>query len=117
MYLEVGYHPQIFKTAILYILPKLGKYPHLLSCYYWLIVLLSHLGKALECIVIRYLSNTALKNELFRLFHFGATFCCLAVDFAAILIHNIEKVFFVEEIMNVLTFHIKRAFIHRVINR
>ncbi len=49
--LDEGYHPKIFKTAILFALPKPGKRARVLSRFYRLIALLSCLEKALEQIV------------------------------------------------------------------
>ena len=104
MCLEVGYPPQVFKTA------KPGKRSHLFPQSYRLIALLSCLEKTLERIVARRLSYTALKYKLFSPFHFGATPRRSAVDAAATLTHDIEKAFFDKEIMSALAFDIKEAF-------
>lgn len=97
MYLEIGYHPRVFKTAILCAILKFGKcfcsFPQL----YWLVVLLSYLGKALERIVARRSSYMALKYKLFSSFYYGATLYRLAVDAAAILIYYIEKPFLIRK--------------------
>lgn len=106
---EVGYHPQVFKTATLCALPKPGKRSRSLPCFYRLIALLFCLGKALERIVSRRLSHMALKYKSFSPFHFGATPHRSAVNAAATLTHNIEKAFFDKEIMNAIAFDIKKA--------
>lgn len=110
MYLKEGYHPQVFKNATLYALPKPGKRSRSLSRFYRLIVLLSCLGKALERIVARRLAYIALKCKLFNLLHFGATPRRSAVDAVATLTHDIEKAFRDKKIMTALTFDIKGAF-------
>lgn len=108
MCLEIGYHPRVFKTAILCAIPKFGKFFCSFPQLYWLVVLLSYLGKALERIVARRSSYMALKYKLLSSFYYGATLYRSAVDAAAILTHNIEKAFFDKKIMSALTFDIKK---------
>lgn len=84
--------------------------------FYWLIVVLSYLGKALKRIVARNLSNMALKNKLFSAFYFYATLRRLAVNVVATLTHNIKTASFDKEIMSVLAFDIKGTF-DRITNR
>lgn len=60
--LDEGYHPKLFKTAILCALPKPGKRARALPRSYRLTALLSCLEKALEQIVAKRLGNIALKQ-------------------------------------------------------
>ena len=48
--LEKGYHPKIFKNPTLYILLKSEIYDYLFFWFYWLIIILFYLGKALKYI-------------------------------------------------------------------
>lgn len=105
--LDEEHHPLAFKSAIFCVLPKPGLRPKYLFCSYWLIVLLSCLGKALKKFIIRRLSKIAIKT---RLIHFGAIVRCLAIDMAATLIHNVEKAWQDNEIFIALAFDIKGAF-------
>lgn len=106
IFLDEGYHPKIFKTAILCALPKPGKRARALSRSYRLIALLSCLGKALERIVAKRLGNIALKRGLISPLHFGAITGRSAVDAAATLTHDIEKAFQNQEVLTALAFDI-----------
>ncbi len=59
--LNKRYHLTVFKTAILFALPKLGNRPKCPPRSYCLILLLSHLETVLEKIVARRLARIALK--------------------------------------------------------
>lgn len=108
--LDEGYHPKIFKTAIICALPKPGKRARALPRSYRLIALLSCLEKALERIVAKLLEHIALKHGLISPLHFGAIAGRLAVDTAATLTHEIEKAFQNQEVLTALAFDIKGAF-------
>ncbi len=108
--LDEGYHPKIFKTAILCALPKPGKRARVFSRSYRLIALLSCLGKSLERIVAKCLGHITLKHGLISPLHFGAIAGRSAVDAVAKLTHEIEKVFQNQEVLTVLAFDIKGAF-------
>ena len=99
-----------FKTALLCALPKPGLRPKHLPCSYLLITLLLCLGKALEKVIIRKLSEIAIRTRLISLIHFGAVARRLAVDVAATLTHDVEKAWQDYEVLTILAFDIKGAF-------
>lgn len=110
MCLEEGYHPLIFRNAILCALPKPGKRPKHLPRSYRLIALLSCLGKGLEKVVARRLGDIALKYQLISPLHFGAISGRSAVDAVATLTQDVERAFGKKEVLTALAFDIKGAF-------
>ena len=108
--LNEGYHPTVFKTAILCALPKIGNRPKHLPRSYRLIALLSCLEKVLERIVARRLARIALKSRLISPVHFGAIPGRSAVDAACTLTHDVERAWEQEDILTALAFDIKGAF-------
>ncbi len=66
-YIEAGYYPTQFKEANTVILKKLAKKDYLEPKSYRLIILLNTLGKALETVVLRKLSDLAEKYYLLLL--------------------------------------------------
>lgn len=110
LFVDEGHHPLAFKTAIFCVLPKPGLRPKHLLCSYWLIALLSCLGKGLKKVIARRLSKNAIKTRLVSPIHFGAIARNLAVNAAATLIHNVEKAWQDSEIFTALVFDIKGAF-------
>lgn len=108
--LEEGYHAPVFKTAILCALPKPGKRNRSLPQSYRLIALLSCLGKGLERVVAKRLSNIALKNGPISSLHFGAFPGRSAIDATATLTHDVEKAFENHDVLTALAFDIKGAF-------
>ncbi len=109
-WLEEGYHPLVFKNAILCALPKSGKHCRALPGSYRLIAFLSCLGKGLERIVAKRLNNIALRLQLTSSLNFDAIAKRSTLDAAATLTHDIEKSFQKQEILTTLAFDIKRAF-------
>lgn len=59
--------------------------------------------------VAKRLSNIALKNRLISSLHFGAVPGRSAIDAAATLTHNVEKIFKNHDVLAVLAFDIKGA--------
>lgn len=110
LYLNERHHRLAFKTAVLCALPKPGQRPKYLPQSYWLIVLLSCLGKTLEKIIVCRLSKIAIKTRLISLIHFGAVARCLAVDVAAMLTNNVKKAWQDDEVFTALVFNTKGAF-------
>lgn len=108
--IEEGYHPAVFKTAILCALPKPGNRPKHLPRFYRLIALLSCLGKVLERIVARRLGDIALLSCLVSPLHFGTIPGRSAVDAACTLTHDIERAWGKKDILTGLAFDIKGAF-------
>ena len=108
--LDEEHHPLAFETAVLCALPKPGLRSKHLPRLYQLIALLSCLGKALEKVVARRLSEIAIRTRLISPIHFGAVARCLAVDAAAMLTHDKEKAWQDSEMLTTLAFDIKGAF-------
>ena len=108
--LDERHHPLAFKTAILCALPKPGLRPKHLPHSYRLIALLSCLGKALEKVIARKLSEIAIRTRLVSPIHCGAIARRSAVDAAATLTHDVERAWQDSEILTALAFDIKGAF-------
>lgn len=108
--LDEGHQPLAFKTAILCALPKPGPRSKHLPRFYWLIALLSCLGKALEKVIARRLSEIAIRTRLISPIHFGAIARHSAVDAAATLTHDVEKAWQDRDVLTALAFDIKGAF-------
>lgn len=108
--LEEGYHPAVFKTAILCALPKPGNRPKHLPRSYRLIALLSCLGKVLERFVARRLGDIGLKSRLVSPTHFRAIPGRSAVDAACTQTHDVERAWEKKEILTALAFDIKGTF-------
>lgn len=77
---------------------------------YRLIALLSCLGKALEKVIARRLSEIAIRTKLMSPIHFGAIARGSAVDAAATLTHDVERAWQDSEVLTTLAFDIKEAF-------
>lgn len=104
--LDEGHHPSEFKTAILCALPKPGLRSKHLPRSYRLIALLSCLGKALEKVIARRLSEIAIRTKLMSPIHFGAIARRSAVDAAATLTHDVERAWQDSEVLTALAFDI-----------
>lgn len=110
IYLNIEYYLLYFKIAILCAIVKPRKRICLRSQSYRLITLLSYLKKVLNKVLIRQLSIFAFKTKLFSNLHSKAVLSRLAIDAAAIVIHNIIKVIEKKNVVFALTFDIKKAF-------
>lgn len=110
MCLNIGHHPQCFKSAILCALPKPGKRIRSEPRSYRLIALLVCLGKVLAGVVARRLGIFALKAKLFSNLHFGAVPGRSAVDAAVTLTHDVEKAMEEKNVVSALAFDIKGVF-------
>lgn len=96
--------------AILYALPKPRlRYKHL-PCSYWLIALLSCLDIALEKVIIRKLSEIAIRTRLSSPIHYGTVARLLAVDAATRLIYDVKKAWQDGEVFTALASDIKGVF-------
>ena len=107
--LEEGYHPNVFKNAILFALPNPKKDSRSLPRSYRPIELLSCLGKVLEWVIARRLAYIALKYKLFSPLDFGTTPRQSAVDAESTLTHDVEKAFQDQKLVTELAFDIKLA--------
>jgi hypothetical protein len=88
--LSTGYHPTIFRSATLAIIPKPNKPDQTSPRAYWPIALLSVLGKGLERLLARNISRLAINLRVLSDQQFGALPLRSSVDLTTCLTHDIE---------------------------
>jgi ribonuclease HI len=111
--LQVGLHPQVFKSAILQVVPKKGKDPALPKSYRP-IAMQPCLGKVLEKIVASRLAHLATSRNLIPPEQFGGLPNRNATDAVQTLVHDIEGGWLSSDIKttSLVTVDIKGAFDH-----
>lgn len=107
---DVGYHPQAFKTATVVVIPKPGKGDYSTPRSFRPISLLSVLGKGLERLYARRLAWGALEHQVVGPAQFGALRNRGAVDLTSALVYDIERAKARGKVSSVVTMDIKGAF-------
>ncbi|KAJ3478790.1 hypothetical protein NLG97_g8480 [Lecanicillium saksenae] len=108
--LRVGYHPAVFRTAEVVMIPKPNK-RNLSDISSWRpISLLSCLSKGLERVIARRMAHAAIKHSIVHPNQAGALPKRSAVDIAACLIYDIEKALASGKVATLVTEDVMGAF-------
>lgn len=108
--IKLGYHPKIFQKAEVVVLPK-PKKRDLSSPRSWRpITLLPCLGKGLERLIARRVSQAAVKQGVLSTQQFGALPKRSATDLVSCLVHDVERARSCGKVASLLTLDIKGAF-------
>lgn len=108
--IDIGHHPQCFRTTILAIIGKPNKADVSSPRSYRPIALLSVLGKGFERVVARRMSWIAIRFKVLATQHFGALPLRSSVDLTTCLTHDVEAALAKELTASVATLDIKGAF-------
>lgn len=119
--LQEGWHPTVFRGALLCTIEKPGKRDRSLPRSYRLIALLSVLGKGLERVIARRLAWEAVTRKVLPPGYFGALPQRSAVDLAQLLVDDIQQAFARGHTTSTITFDVQGAFDivlpHRLLTR
>ncbi|KHJ30301.1 hypothetical protein EV44_g3340 [Erysiphe necator] len=106
----LGYHPKIFRKAEVVVLPKPNK-RDLNSPRSWRpIILLPCLGKGLERLIAKRVSQAAVRQGVLSTQQFGALPKRSATDLVSCLVHDVERARSHGKLASLLTLDIKGAF-------
>jgi hypothetical protein len=108
--LQLGYHPQSFRQAILAILQKPNKPDRSSPRSYRPIALLSVLGKGLERLIARNIAWITVSYRVLASQQFGALPLRSAVDLTSCLTHDVEEALNQGHVASLLTLDVKGAF-------
>ncbi|KAK5994259.1 putative RNA-directed DNA polymerase from transposon BS-like protein [Cladobotryum mycophilum] len=115
--LAVGYHPQIFKSAEVVMIPKPGKRDLTKPRAWRPISLLSCLSKGLERLIAKRMAWTSVQHEVLDPKQAGALPKRSAVDLAAALIHDIDQALMEGKVATLVTMDVQGAFDAVLCNR
>lgn len=108
--LQIGHHPECFRSAVLAILQKPNKPDRSSPRSYRPIALLSVLGKGLERFIARQMSWIAVRYRVLASQQFGALPLRSSVDLTTCLTHDVEEALNSKLTATLLTLDIKGAF-------
>lgn len=108
--LTVGYHPTVFRTAEVSMIPKVGKTDYTSYRAYRPIALLSCISKGLERLIAKRMATTAVNRAILNPQHFGALPKRSAVDLTTCLTHDIEGALNSGKEATLLTMDVQGAF-------
>lgn len=115
--LRTGYHPKVFKTAEVTMIPKVGKTDYTSYRSYRPIALLSCIGKGLERLVAKRMSTLSLLHKVLAPQHFGALPRRSATDLTNCVTHDIEEALEAGQEASLLTMDVQGAFDAALRNR
>ncbi|KAK5996418.1 putative RNA-directed DNA polymerase from transposon BS-like protein [Cladobotryum mycophilum] len=115
--LAVGYHPQIFKSAEVVMIPKPGKRDLIKPRAWRPISLLSCLGKGLERLIAKRMAWILVQHEVLDPKQAGALLKRSAVDLAVALIHDIDQALMEGKVATLVTMDVQGAFDAVLCNR
>lgn len=107
-YLELGYHPQVFREAEVVMIPKANKDPRTVKGWRP-ISLLSCVGKGLERLFGRRLAWLTVENKVLNPQHAGALPKRSAVDIVGCLHHDVEVALSERLFYTLVTFRYSRG--------
>jgi len=108
--LRTGYHPRLWKEAIVCVIPKPKRLDYMLAKNFRPISLLECLGKLLEKVVAKLLYSDMSKHALIPTTQFGGRNASSALDAGLTLLHDIQSIHQAELKAGILLFDIQGYF-------
>jgi hypothetical protein len=109
--LRLGYHLEEWKVAKGVCIPKPGKKSHDQAKSFWIISLLSCLGKLIQKVTATLITHEAKRRNILHVSQFGDRRGRLVVDAASILVAAVEEAWDQKKIAATLMMDVKGAFL------